>query len=225
MKLVKIGKIAAASLCILAIMAGCTSSNSTGPDAHNPSGANSGSSSSSTSTPPEENVKVPEKKDFGLYPISDPSTWVYTKNYKYNFKILETGEIVCPSATYVSVIPSEIPEDEIYLDGVPFEMLFGARYIWDGQNLRCFYNVDPKPVKKENLTYKEGYKYICEVECFSGISTANGWVKDEKVEEILSKVGKYQSDLVALDGVLLYDDGTIKYGSYWYNENYYYRNY
>lgn len=226
MKLVKCGKTAVAGLCILAtltgsLMVGCSPDSNAISPSQKPSGANTGSSSSSSSTLPEEDIKVPDRKDFSAYPISDPSTWIYADKYKYNFKVLDTGEVLSYGATHVSVIPAKVPDDEIYLDGYPFDMILGSKYVWDGENLRCYYKSTVKPVAKENLTYKEGYKCVCSLGLFGILSGEPNWVKDEDVAQEIEKMSKDACNVVAIDGVLLNQWGNIAYESYWHDGNYY----
>lgn len=211
-----------AALCIVAALTACSSESEAPAASKNPEAQAPDNSSSSSQQPEPPASSSSSRIDFTAYPISDPATWYRTENYKYAYMLSENGEVSKPYAIHVSVLPKVPDSNTIYLDGFPFDMNFGAKYAWDGSNLRQISASNVKPVPKENLTYKPGYKYVCEVGLFGDIARKNEWIEDSKVEELMESENSMKNlNLVALDGVLLNSNGLLAYQSYWYNGNYY----
>lgn len=212
-----------AALCIVAALTACSSESEAPAASKNPEAQAPDNSFSSSQQLEPPASSSPSRIDFAAYPISDPATWYRTENYKYAYMLSENGEVSIPYAIHVSVLPKVPDSNTIYLDGFPFDMNFGAKYAWDGSNLRQISASNVKPVPKENLTYKQGYKYVCEVGLFGYLTPRkNEWIEDSKVEAFMESENSLKNkNLVALDGVLLNSNGLLAYQSYWYNGNYY----
>lgn len=212
-----------AALCIVAALTACSSESEAPAASKNPEAQAPDNSSSSSQQPEPPASSSPSRIDFTAYPISDPATWHRTENYKYAYMLSENGEVSKPYAIHVSVLPTDPDNRRIYLDGFPVDMNFGARYAWDGSNLRQISVSNVKPVSNENLTYKPGYKYVCSIGTFGELrAQSNEWIEDSKVEAFMESENSMKNlNLVALDGVLLNSNGLLAYQSYWYNGNYY----
>lgn len=213
-----------AALCIVAALAACSSESEAPAASKNPEAQAPDNSSSSSQQPePPASSSSSSRIDFTAYPISDPATWHRTDNYIYVYTLSKNGEVSKPYAIHVSVLPTDPDNSRIYLDGFPVDMNFGARYAWDGSNLRQISVSNVKPVSKENLTYKPGYKYVCSIGTFGELrAQSNEWIEDSKVEAFMESENSMKNlNLIALDGVLLNDNGLLAYQSYWYNGNYY----
>jgi len=213
-----------AALCIVVALTACSSESEAPAASKNPEAQAPDNSSSSSQQPePPASSSSPSRIDFTAYPISDPAAWYRTEGYKYAYMLSENGEVSKPYAIHVSVLPKVPDSNTIYLDGFPFDMNFGAKYAWDGSNLRQISVSNVKPVPKENLTYKPGYKYVCAVGLFGDLTPRkNEWIEGSKVEAFMKSENSLKNmSLVALDGVLLNSNGLLAYQSYWYNGNYY----
>ena len=145
---------------------------------------------------------------------------------------------------YEEVIPILHPDNIIYLDGYPIDEHFGAKYAWDGKNLRCV--VQPtkqnqKLYKDSELTERPGYKYICYRTLFDRVKSIptvsykmelelgyewNGWVPDEKMDSIVSEMKKeherhYDEQVIVLEKVPLNKEGKLNYQTFLFNGKFY----
>jgi hypothetical protein len=176
--------------------------------------------------------------------VSDPSTWSYFEHYKYEAKVQENGMVTITGVTLEDVIPALHPDNIIYLDGYPIDSHFGAKYAWDGKNLRRV--VQPtkqnqKLYKDSELTERPGYKYVCyrtfydRVKSISSVSYKmelelgyewNGWVPDEKLDSIVSDMKKeheryYDEQVIVLEKVPLNKEGKLNYQTFLFNGKFY----
>lgn len=222
MSILRILKISITCACIALTATSCMSSGdggvSTGPS--NGSNYPNGNTSNSDSSNSESESKPIDYGDLSMYPVSDPSTWTYKKDCTYAYKININKEVTLMWVYNTKYLPTEkVPDDLLFLDGFPFDIELGAKYVWDGKNLRCVSKAYIKPVDKKNLTYKDGYKFVCERSSVDQLLDGK-WVKTEKVE---SEVEDSTSEVVVLDGVLLNDYGKVINYSYWHDGKYYWR--
>ena len=244
MKISEKCKVIVAAAMVTAFLVSCSSSDSV-PGSRPPSG------SSGSTTPPASSSSSSEstdasggKIDLSIYPVSDPSTWSYFEHYKYEAKVQENGMITITGVILDEVIPTLHPDNIIYLDGYPIDSHFGAKYAWDGKNLRCV--VQPtkqnqKLYKDSELTERPGYKYVCyrtfydRVKSITSVSYKmelelgyewNGWVPDEKLDSIVSDMKKehdrhYDEQVIVLEKVPLNKEGKLNYQTFLFNGKFY----
>lgn len=222
MRILRILKISIICASIALVATSCMSSGdggvSTGPS--NGSNYPNGNISNSGSSNSESESKPIDYGDLSMYPVSDPSTWTYKKDCTYAYKININKEVTFMWVYNTKYLPTEkVPDDLLFLDGFPFDIELGAKYVWDGKNLRCVSKAYIKPVDKKNLTYKDGYKFVCERSSVDQLLDGK-WVKNEEVE---SEVEDSTSEVVVLDGVLLNDYGKVINYSYWHDGKYYWK--
>ncbi len=137
MKIAEKCKVIVAGAMVAALLASCSASDST-PGNRPPSGSSGSTNPPASSSSSSESTDASgDKIDFSIYPVSDPSTWSYFKHYKYDAKVQENGMVTITGAILEDVIPALHPDSIIYLDGYPIDEHFGAKYAWDGKNLRC----------------------------------------------------------------------------------------
>lgn len=244
MKIAEKCKVVVAGAMIAAFLASCSPSDSA-PGSRPPSGSSGSTNPPASSSSSLESTDVPGNKiDFSIYPVSDPSTWSYFEHYKYEAKVQENGMVTITGVTLEDVIPTLHPDNIIYLDGYPIDSHFGAKYAWDGKNLRCV--VQPtkqnqKLYKDSELTEKPGYKYVCfrtfydRVESILSVSYEmelelgykwNGWVPDEKLDSIVSDMKKeheryYDEQVIVLEKVPLNKEGKFNYQTFLFNGKFY----
>ena len=167
-------KVIVASAIVASILASCSASDST-PGSRPPSGSSESTNPPTSSSTSSENTGTSEDKiDFSIYPVSDPSTWSHFEHYKYWANVQENGMVTTTGVILEDVIPSLYPDNIIYLDGYPIDEHFGAKYAWDGKNLRCV--VQPtkqnqKLYKDSELTERPGYKYVCHRTLFDRVKS------------------------------------------------------
>ena len=244
MKIAEKCKVIVAGAIVASILASCSASDST-PGSRPPSGSSGSTNPPASSSSSSESTDVPGNKiDFSIYPVSDPSTWSYFEHYKYEAKVQENGMVTITGVTLEDVIPTLHPDNIIYLDGYPIDSHFGAKYAWDGKNLRCV--VQPtkqnqKLYKDSELTEKPGYKYVCfrtfydRVESILSVSYEmelelgykwNGWVPDEKLDSIVSGLKEeykqsYHKKVIVLEKVPLNKEGKLNYQTFLFNGKFY----
>ena len=244
MKIAEKCKVIVAGAIVASILASCSASDST-PGSRPPSGSSGSTNPPASSSSSSESTDVPGNKiDFSIYPVSDPSTWSYFEHYKYEAKVQENGMVTITGVTLEDVIPTLHPDNIIYLDGYPIDSHFGAKYAWDGKNLRCV--VQPtkqnqKLYKDSELTEKPGYKYVCfrtfydRVESILSVSYEmelelgykwNGWVPDEKLDSIVSGLKEeykqsYHKKVIVLEKVPLNKEGKPDYKTFLFNGKFY----
>lgn len=213
--------------CIILTVSSCAPNGNGGNIGSTTRPSNSASSSNGNSDTSSRDDQKNESKlidygDLSVYPISDPSTWTYKEECTYAYKINVNKEVKLTSVYNSKYVPTEkVPDDLLFLDGFPFDIELGAKYVWDGKNLRQVSKAYIKPMDKKNLTYKNGYKYVCVIGPCDEIVSGK-WVKIEDVDSVSQEaVRDAMHETVALDGVLLHDNGNLKNYSYWHNENYY----
>lgn len=244
MKIAEKCKVVVAGAMAAALMASCSASDST-PGSRPPSGSSGSTNPPASSSSSSESTDASgDKIDFSIYPVSDPSTWSYFEHYKYEAKVQENGIVTITGVTLEDVIPTLHPDNIIYLDGFPIDAHFGAKYAWDGKNLRCV--VQPtkqnqKLYKDSELTEKPGYKYVCfrtfydRVESILSVSYKmelelgykwNGWVPDEKLDSIVSGLKEeykqsYHRQVIVLEKVPLNKEGKLDYQTFLFNGKFY----
>lgn len=244
MKIAEKCKVIVAGAMVAALLISCSASDST-PGSRPPSGSSGSTNPPASSSSSSESTDAPvDKIDLSIYPVSDPSTWSYFEHYKYEAKVQENGMVTITGAILEDVIPTLHPDNIIYLDGYPIDSHFGAKYAWDGKNLRCV--VQPtkqnqKLYKDSELTEKPGYKYVCfrtfydRVENIPTVSYKmelelgyewNGWVPDEKLESIVSDLKKeyersYDTQVIVLEKVPLNKEGKPDYKTFLFNGKFY----
>lgn len=244
MKIAEKCKVIVAGAIVAATLASCSASDST-PGSRPPSGSSETTNPPASSSSSLETTDVPgDKIDFSIYPVSDPSTWSYFEHYKYEAKVQENGMVTITGVTLEDVIPALHPDNIIYLDGYPIDSHFGAKYAWDGKNLRRV--VQPtkqnqKLYKDSELTERPGYKYVCyrtfydRVKSIPSVSYKmelelgyewNGWVPDEKLDSIVSDMKKeheryYDEQVIVLEKVPLNKEGKLNYQTFLFNGKFY----
>lgn len=244
MKIAEKCKVIVAGAIVASVLASCSASDST-PGSRPPSGSSESTNPPASSSSSSESTDASgDKIDFSIYPVSDPSTWSYFEHYKYEAKVQENGMVTITGVTLEDVIPTLHPDNIIYLDGYPIDSHFGAKYAWDGKNLRCV--VQPtkqnqKLYKDDELTEKPGYKYVCfrtfydRVESILSVSYEmelelgykwNGWVPDEKLDSIVSGLKKeyersYHRQVIVLKKVPLNKEGKPDYLTFLFNGKFY----
>lgn len=244
MKIAEKCKVIVAGAIVAALMSSCSASDST-PGSRPPSGSSGSTNPPASSSSSSESTDASgDKIDFSIYPVSDPSTWSYFEHYKYEAKVQENGMVTITGVTLEDVIPTLHPDNIIYLDGYPIDSHFGAKYAWDGKNLRCV--VQPtkqnqKLYKDSELTEKPGYKYVCfrtfydRVESILSVSYKmelelgckwNGWVPDEKLDSIVSGLKEeykqsYHRQIIVLEKVPLNKEGKLDYQTFLFNGKFY----
>lgn len=244
MKIAEKCKVIVAGAILASILASCSASDST-PGSRPSSGSSGSTNPPASSSSSSENTDAPgDKIDFSIYPVSDPSTWSYFEHYKYEAKVQENGMVTITGVILEDVIPTLHPDNIIYLDGYPIDSHFGAKYAWDGKNLRCV--VQPtkqnqKLYKDGELTEKPGYKYVCHrtfydrVKSITSVSYKmelelgyewNGWVPDEKLDSIVSDLKKeyernYDEQVIVLEKVPLNKEGELDYQTFLFNGKFY----
>lgn len=244
MKIAEKCKVIVAGAIVAALMASCSASDST-PGSRPPSGSSGSTNPPASSSSSSESTDAPvDKIDLSIYPVSDPSTWSYFEHYKYEAKVQENGMVTITGVTLKDVIPTLHPDNIIYLDGYPIDSHFGAKYAWDGKNLRCIKQPtkqNQKLYKDSELTEKTGYKYVCfrtfydRVESIPTVSYKmelelgykwNGWVPDEKLDSIVSDLKKeyernYHEQVIVLKKVPLNKEGKLDYQTFLFNGKFY----
>lgn len=244
MKIAEKCKVVVAGAIVASILASCSASDST-PGSRPPSGSSESTNPPASSSSSSESTDASgDKIDFSIYPVSDPSTWSYFEHYKYEAKVQENGMVTITGVTLEDVIPTLHPDNIIYLDGFPIDAHFGAKYAWDGKNLRCV--VQPtkqnqKLYKDSELTEKPGYKYVCfrtfydRVESILSVSYKmelelgyewNGWVPDEKLDSIVSGLKEeykqsYHRQVIVLEKVPLNKEEKLDYQTFLFNGKFY----
>lgn len=244
MKIAEKCKVVVASAMAAAFLVSCSPSDSA-PGSKPNSGSSGSTNPPASSSSSSESTDVPGNKiDFSIYPVSDPSTWSYFEHYKYEAKVQENGMVTITGVTLEDVIPALHPDNIIYLDGYPIDSHFGAKYAWDGKNLRRV--VQPtkqnqKLYKDSELTERPGYKYVCyrtfydRVKSISSVSYKmelelgyewNGWVPDEKLDSIVSDMKKeheryYDEQVIMLEKVPLNKEGKLNYQTFLFNGKFY----
>lgn len=244
MKIAEKCKVIVAGAMVAALLASCSSSDSA-PGSRPNSGSSGSTNSPASSSSSSESTDVPgDKIDLSIYPVSDPSTWSYFEHYKYDAKVQENGMVTITGAILEDVIPALHPDNIIYLDGYPIDEHFGAKYAWDGKNLRCV--VQPtkqnqKLYKDSELTERPGYKYVCYRTVFDRVKSIdsvsykmelelgyewNGWVSDEKLDSIVSDMKKeherhYDEQVIVLEKVPLNKEGKLNYQTFLFNGKFY----
>lgn len=244
MKIAEKCKVIVAGAIVASILASCSASNST-PGSRPPSGSSESTNPPASSSSSSENTDTSKDKiDFSIYPVSDPSTWAHFEHYKYEAKVQENGMVTFTGVTLEDVIPTLHPDNIIYLDGYPIDSHFGAKYAWDGKNLRCIKQPtkqNQKLYKDSELTERPGYKYVCfrtfyeRVESILSVSYEmelelgyewNGWVPDEKLDSIVSGLKKeyernYHWKVIVLEKVPLNKEGKPDYQTFLFNGKFY----
>lgn len=244
MKIAEKCKVIVAGAMVAAFLVSCSPSDSA-PDSKPNSGSSGSTNPPASSSSSSESTDAPGNKiDFSIYPVSDPSTWSYFEHYKYEAKVQENGMVTITGAILDEVIPTLHPDNIIYLDGYPIDEHFGAKYAWDGKNLRRV--VQPtkqnqKLYKDSELTERPGYKYVCyrtfydRVKSISSVSYKmelelgyewNGWVPDEKLDSIVSDMKKeheryYDEQVIMLEKVPLNKEGKLNYQTFLFNGKFY----
>ena len=244
MKISEKCKVIVAAAMVTAFLVSCSSSDSV-PGSRPPSGSSGSTNPPASSSSSSESTDAPgDKIDLSIYPVSDPSTWSYFEHYKYEAKVQENGMITITGVILDEVIPTLHPDNIIYLDGYPIDSHFGAKYAWDGKNLRCV--VQPtkqnqKLYKDSELTERPGYKYVCyrtfydRVKSITSVSYKmelelgyewNGWVPDEKLDSIVSDMKKehdrhYDEQVIVLEKVPLNKEGKLNYQTFLFNGKFY----
>ena len=244
MKIAEKCKVIVAGAIVASILASCSASDST-PGSRPPSGSSESTNPPASSSSSSESTDAPvDKIDLSIYPVSDPSTWSYFEHYKYEAKAQENGMVTITGVTLEDVIPTLHPDNIIYLDGYPIDSHFGAKYAWDGKNLRCI----KQPTKQNQKLYKDGeftekpgYKYVCfrtfydRVESIPTVSYKmelelgykwNGWVPDEKLDSIVSDLKKeyernHHEQVIVLEKVPLNKEGKLDYQTFLFNGKFY----
>lgn len=226
MKIVKNGQRLAAAVCLAAVLAGCSTGAGNGAVAKpsNPSSPSDSfvSSSSSSNSTVSSSQTSSSKPDYSSYPISDPSTWIFRTGTTYGYKLYPDGTVDL-TCTYASrYIPKDPGEDLLLLDGVPFELVMGGKFAWDGENLRCLKAPTLKIIPPTKWNYRAGYKYVAVLGSTDNIDRGE-WIKEEEV-------GKYTglgnenirvtTNWLILDGFPI-EKGYNKY--FWHNGQLYYR--
>ena len=244
MKIVKKCKVVVAGAIVAAFLASCSPSDSA-PGSRPPSGSSGSTNPPASSSSSSESTDASgDKIDFSIYPVSDPSTWSYFERYKYEAKVQENGMVTITGCIYEEVIPTLHPDNIIYLDGYPIDSHFGAKYAWDGKNLRCIKQPtkqNQKLYKDSELTEKPGYKYVCfrtlydRVESITSVSYKmelelgyewNGWVPDEKLDSIISGLKEeyeqsHHWQVIVLEKVPLNKEGKLNYQTFLFNGKFY----
>lgn len=244
MKIAEKCKVIVAGAMVVALMASCSAPDSA-PGSKPPSESSESTNPPASSSSSSESTDAPvDKIDLSIYPVSDPSTWSYFEHYKYEAKVQENGMVTITGVTLEDVIPTLHPDNIIYLDGFPIDAHFGAKYAWDGKNLRCV--VQPtkqnqKLYKDGELTEKPGYKYVCHRTFYDRVKSIptvsykmelelgyewNGWVPDEKLESIVSDLKKeyersYDTQVIVLEKVPLNKEGKLDYQTFLFNGKFY----
>lgn len=244
MKISEKCKVIVAAAMVTAFLVSCSSSDSV-PGSRPPSGSSGSTNPPASSSSSSESTDASGGKiDLSIYPVSDPSTWSYFEHYKYEAKVQENGMITITGVILDEVIPTLHPDNIIYLDGYPIDSHFGAKYAWDGKNLRCV--VQPtkqnqKLYKDSELTERPGYKYVCyrtfydRVKSITSVSYKmelelgyewNGWVPDEKLDSIVSDMKKehdrhYDEQVIVLEKVPLNKEGKLNYQTFLFNGKFY----
>ena len=244
MKIAEKCKVVVAGALVAALLASCSSSDSA-PSSRPNSGSSESTNPPASSSSSSETTDAPgDKIDFSIYPVSDPSTWSYFEHYKYEAKVQENGMVTITGATYEKVIPALHPDNIIYLDGYPIDEHLGAKYAWDGKNLRCVV----QPTKQNQKLYKDselierpGYKYVCHRTLFDRIQSItsvsykmelelgyewSGWVPDGKLDSIVSDLKKeyernYDEQVIVLEKVPLNKEGELDYQTFLFNGKFY----
>ena len=244
MKIAEKCKVIVAGAMVAALLASCSASDST-PGSRPPSESSGSTNPPASSSSSSESTDASGGKiDLSIYPVSDPSTWSYFEHYKYEAKVQENGVVTITGCIYEEVIPTLHPDNIIYLDGYPINSHFGAKYAWDGKNLRCV--VQPtkqnqKLYKDSELTERTGYKYVCHRTLFDRIQSItsvsyemelelgyewNGWVPDEKLNSIVSDLKKeyeqnHHEQVIVLEKVPLNKEGKLNYQTFLFNGKFY----
>lgn len=244
MKIAEKCKVIVAGAIVASILVSCSASDST-PGSRPSSGSSGSTNPPTSSSTSSENTDTSEDKiDFSIYPVSDPSTWAHFEHYKYEAKVQENGMVTFTGVISDDIIPTLHPDNIIYLDGYPVDAHFGAKYAWDGKNLRCV--VQPtkqnqKLYKDSELTERPGYKYVCfrtfceRIEKIPTVSYKmelelgyewNGWVPDEKLDSIVSDLKKeyersYDRQVIVLEKVPLNKEGKLNYQTFLFNGKFY----
>ena len=244
MKISEKCKVIVAAAMVTAFLVSCSSSDSV-PGSRPPSGSSGSTNPPASSSSSSESTDASGGKiDLSIYPVSDPSTWSYFEHYKYEAKVQENGMITITGVILDEVIPTLHPDNIIYMDGYPIDSHFGAKYAWDGKNLRCV--VQPtkqnqKLYKDSELTERPGYKYVCyrtfydRVKSITSVSYKmelelgyewNGWVPDEKLDSIVSDMKKehdrhYDEQVIVLEKVPLNKEGKLNYQTFLFNGKFY----
>lgn len=244
MKIAEKCKVIVAGAIVAATLASCSASDST-PGSRPPSGSSESTNPPASSSSSSENTNTSgDKIDLSIYPVSDPSTWSRLEHYKYDAKVQENGMVTITGVISEDVIPALHPDNIIYLDGYPIDMHFGAKYAWDGENLRCVMQPtkqNQKLYKDSELTERPGYKYVCYRTFYDRIKSIptvsykmelelgyewNGWVPDEKLDSIVSEMKKeherhYDEQVIVLEKVPLNKEGKLNYQTFLFNGKFY----
>lgn len=244
MKIAEKCKVIVAGAIAAALMASCSASDST-PGSRPPSGSSGSTNPPASSSSSSESTDASgDKIDFSIYPVSDPSTWAHFEHYKYEVKVQENGMVTFTGVILEDVIPTLHPDNIIYLDGYPIDAHFGAKYAWDGKNLRCIKQPtkqNQKLYKDSELTERPGYKYVCfrtfceRIERIPTVSYKmelelgyewNGWVPDEKLDSIVSGLKKeyersHDTKVIVLEKVPLDKEGKLEYKTFLFNGKFY----
>lgn len=244
MKIAEKCKVIVAGAMVAALFASCSASDST-PGSRPPSGSSGSTNPPASSSSSSESTNTSgDKIDLSIYPVSDPSTWSRLEHYKYDAKVQENGMVTITGVISEDVIPTLHPDNIIYLDGYPIDMHFGAKYAWDGKNLRCV--VQPtkqnqKLYKDSELTERPGYKYVCYRTFYDRVKSIptvsykmelelgyewNGWVPDEKLNSIVSEMKKehernHHEQVIVLEKVPLDKEGKLNYQTFLFNGKFY----
>ena len=244
MKIAEKCKVIVASAIVAALLTSCFASDST-PGSRPPSGSSGSTNSPASSSSSSESTDASgDKIDFSIYPVSDPSTWAHFEHYKYWANVQENGMVTITGAILEDVIPTLHPDNIIYLDGYPIDEHLGAKYAWDGKNLRCVMQPtkqNQKLYKDSELTERPGYKYVCHRTLFDRVQSItsvsykmelelgyewNGWVPDEKLDSIVSDLKKeyeqsHDKQVIVLEKVPLNKEGKLNYQTFLFNGKFY----
>lgn len=244
MKIAEKCKVIVAGAIVASILVSCSASDST-PGSRPTSGSGENTNSPTSSSTSSENTGTSEDKiNFSIYPVSDPSTWAHFEHYKYEAKVQENGMVTFTGIISDDVIPTLHPDNIIYLDGYPIDSHFGAKYAWDGKNLRYIKQPtkqNQKLYKDSELTERPGYKYVCfrtfceRIEKIPTVSYKmelelgyewNGWVPDEKLDSIVSGLKKeyersHDTKVIVLEKVPLDKEGKLNYQTFLFNGKFY----
>lgn len=68
------------------------------------------------------------------------------KDYLYQCKIDPTGRLYYGSWTHKSVLPKQLPDNEVLFEEFPDDGGSGENYLWDGKTL----TYAPLPAKEDN---------------------------------------------------------------------------
>lgn len=244
MKIAEKCKVIVAGAIVASILVSCSASDST-PGSRPTSGSGENTNPPTSSSTSSENTGTSEDKiDFSIYPVSDPSTWAHFEHYKYEAKVQENGMVTFTGIISDDIIPTLHPDNIIYLDGYPIDSHFGAKYAWDGKNLRYIKQPtkqNQKLYKDSELTERPGYKYVCfrtfceRIEKIPTVSYKmelelgyewNGWVPDEKLDSIVSGLKEeykqsYHKQVIVLEKVPLNKEGKLDYQTFLFNGKFY----